>query len=178
MQMKKWLLTNEILEINSIFGGSLWKETTCTNNRNVKFRYPPHSYLRFYEVDLMVFVFNMHTFANSIAGCCCRHHRSHRLNCNRYIHTCSIKVLMIICVVLINCCGFVKTIETASLLNNNGGHTKSSSSSSSTSSIRSMILPSTTSKQQPSTPPPQQQQQQPKPSSVIYIPSLDGIKYY
>lgn len=105
--------------------------------------------------------------------------RGHRLNCNRFIYAYAIKVLMIICVLLINRCGFVKTIETTSLLNINGliKSGNASSSGGGASRIRSMILPSSTSKQQqtPPSPPQQQQQQQPKPSSVIYIPSLDGI---
>lgn len=105
--------------------------------------------------------------------------RGHRLNCNRFIYAYAIKVLMIICVLLINRCGFVKTIETTSLLNINSliKSGNASSSGGGASRIRSMILPSSTSKQQqtPPSPPQQQQQQQPKPSSVIYIPSLDGI---
>lgn len=103
--------------------------------------------------------------------------RGHRLNRNRFIYAYAIKVLMIICVLLINRCGFVKTIETTSLLNINGliKSGNGSSVSGGASRIRSMILPSSTSKQQQTPPPPPQQQHQPKPSSVIYIPSLDGI---
>lgn len=107
----------------------------------------------------------MCAFGNDIVG---RRRSDRRLN--RFIYAYTTKVLMIICVLLINRCGFVRTIETASLLNING-HTKTSASQ-----IRSMILPSSASKQQkPPSPTPPQQQQQPKPSSVIYIPSLDGI---
>lgn len=117
----------------------------------------------------------MNAFSNGIVGRRHRYRRNdHHLNCNRFIYAYIIKVLMIICVLLINRCGFVKTIETTSILNIDGGHTKSGASQ-----IRSMIFPSSTSKQQQQTPSvspsPKQQQQQPKPSSVIYIPSLDGI---
>lgn len=111
-------------------------------------------------------------FANDIVDC--RHRRCHlcRLNYNRYRYAYNLKVLMIIFILLINRCGFVKTIETTSILNIDG-HTKSSASQ-----TRSIILPSSPSKQQqPQPQQPQQQhpQHQPKPSSVIYIPSLDGI---
>lgn len=98
---------------------------------------------------------NMFATANDIVGC--------RLNFNRR----SLTVFMIICILFANCYDSAKTVETTSaLILNTEAHRNSTASQ-----ISSNI----------SQPPRQQQQQQqqhhqPKPSSVIYIPSLDGIK--
>lgn len=116
-------------------------------------------------VNFVVIVFNMFVLMDGLVVC--------RMNCNRCGYVYRLTVLMIILMLFINCCGSIKPIDaTSSLLHTDGSKNRSASQT-----ISILTPPSAPSKQRSTDQQKQQQQHhQPKPSSVIYIPSLDGIQ--